>query len=138
MSHLHIHKHVIMECARSRTDYSDFFALFHGREEVPVVENMIEKIVAELKVELSATELTIVRYLAITKSCKGFCSVEEGYKGCNFTENDREDIIDIIMHVKTTHYETNPVPKYFRDYHEFGIESESEEEFEEVSSKTGK
>jgi hypothetical protein len=99
---------------------------------------MIEKIAAELKVELSATELTIVRYLAMEKSCKGFCFLEEAYKGSSFTENDREDIIDIIMHVKTTNHETNPVPKYFRDYHEFGIESESEEESEEESSKTGK
>ena len=129
MSHLHRHRHVIMECARSRTDYSDFYSLFHGREEVPVVENMIEKIAAELKVELSATELTIVRYLAIRK-CSTIFHVEEVYKGYKFYEDDREDIIDIIMHVKTTNYETNPVPKYFRDYHEFGIESESEEESE--------
>ncbi len=100
----------------------DFYMIFHGRKEVPREENFVEKVALSLQVDLSPAELTRVKWLAFNKIYLPH-SVDFGecWRDVQYTELDREDITDLIMDVKTAHTEKADVPKWFRDYHEFGI-----------------
>jgi hypothetical protein len=98
------------------------FAVFHGRVEIPKEPNFVEKVAESLKVDLSPTQLTTVKWLAFENvyypDCRDF---GVGWRDVMYTELDSERITDFIMHVKTAHSEKDPVPKWYRDYHEFGV-----------------
>jgi hypothetical protein len=104
-------------------DDLSFLSLFKGRKEVPYESKFVEKVVLSLKVDLSSSELTMVKWFAFKRI---YLTQDENggsnnWRDPQYTECDRESITDLILYVKTAHREKNPVPQWYRDYHELGV-----------------
>jgi hypothetical protein len=99
-------------------DDLSFLSLFKGNE-----SKFVEKVVLSLKVDLSSSELTMVKWFAFKRI---YLTQDENggsnnWRDPQYTECDRESITDLILYVKTAHREKNPVPQWYRDYHELGV-----------------
>jgi len=99
-----------------------------GLVEVPRVNNFVEEVAKSLKIELSTAELTHVKWLAFKRWLSSFgCEFEDAWRDNNlYTESDRKHITRCIRLVKSSKADKDKVPKYFRDYHEFGIDVDSD------------
>jgi hypothetical protein len=99
-----------------------------GLVEVPSVKNFVEEVAKSLKIELSPAELTHVKWLAFRRWVSRLgCEFEDAWRNNDmYTECDRKHITRCIGLVKSSKAGKEVVPKYFRDYHEFGIDVDSD------------
>jgi hypothetical protein len=106
-------------------DDLSFFIVVESKfvESKPYESKFVEKVVLSLKVDLSSSELTMVKWFAFKRI---YLTQDENggsnnWRDPQYTECDRESITDLILYVKTAHREKNPVPQWYRDYHELGV-----------------
>jgi hypothetical protein len=101
---------------------------FGGRVEIPRVKNFVEEVAKSLKIDLSPADLTHVKWLAWKASewAKN-CEFEDCWRDNDlYTENYRKKITRFIKLVASSRAEKDDIPKRFRDYHEFGIDIDSD------------
>jgi hypothetical protein len=98
-----------------------------GRVEIPRVKNFVEEVANSLKIDLSPTELTHVKWLAFTAWKIDNCEYEEYWQDNDlYYEDDREKVKCFIKFVTSSKADKEGIPKRFRDYHEFGIDVDSD------------
>lgn len=106
----------------------DFLINFGGRVVIPRVNNFVEEVAKSLKIELSPTELTHVKWLAFKRwVSENGCEFEDAWRSNDlYTECDKKSITRCIRLVKASKVDKDKIANYFRDYHEFGIDVDSD------------
>ncbi len=111
------------------TSWGEFQINVIGLVEIPRVENFVEEVAKSLKIELTPAELTCAKWLAFKRwnSEMGW-EFEEAWRSNNLygVENDRKQITRAIRIATSRKADKVDVPKYFRDFHEFGIDVDSD------------
>ncbi len=106
---------------------SDIHINVIGLVEIPRVKNFVEEVAKSLKIELSPTDLTHAKWLAFKSWKADNCEFEDYWRDNDlYYERDRKTIKHFIKLVTSSKAKKEDIPKRFRDYHEFGIDVDSD------------
>ena len=106
---------------------SDICIHYMGWVEIPRIKNFVEEVAKSLKIELSPFDLMHVKWLVFKSWSADYIECCDCWRDNDmYCELDRKRITRFIKLVTSSRANKEEIPKQFRDYHEFGIDIDSD------------